>query len=220
MPNVPLQISSLSASHHVRVRCRVPASRCGSPVPTSKGMRGQAVRASPGDQSSSSGHLSSKQVSSEQVGADIPVSDGASEPEPDVSPKVQATSPDQPSDQAVTTPGANSDRNSGVQLAQRPHFDNEALLDNWEEFVQARREAERDGLSDQDELWSNLKDALDDASDDEDEFEDSETDDFEEEATTPAPAPPVEARPGFTSPLEVRPPSVRLPMQAQTNTCV
>lgn len=136
--------------------------------------------------------------------------DAASEAEPDAKPEVLATSSEEASAQATSPSGDSSDGNSGVQLAQRPRFDNEALLDNWEEFVQARREAEQDGLSDQDELWSNLKDALDDGSDDEDEYEDDESDEFEEEAAAPAPAEPVETRPGFTSALEVLPPIIHL----------
>lgn len=104
--------------------------------------------------------------------------------------------------------GQDASQTDEVQLAGRPRLDNQDLLDNWEEFVQARREAE--GLSDSDEIWSSFKEALEDGSDDEDEYDDVDSDDLEDEAAAPAPVEPITTRPGFTSPLEVCP-AMQLP---------
>lgn len=197
MSNVALATSNHPVSRSLRVRCRSPAAWCGSSVPTKVLWRNLRSRAAPGEPSSGPNQPNSPN------GGPVEVSIGNGVNSTGAQPDVLSTAVARGSGEAGGTEASASGRNSndvnGTPLAERPRFANADVLDNWEHFVQDRREQE--GLEDQDDSWMSLKDPLDDGSDDEDEYDDVESD-YEEDAVAPT-VEPVPAREGFTSPLEV-----------------
>ena len=207
MPYVSQQLQSPVSRSGVRMRCRYQAGWCGGPVPTRQNRPVVSARAAPTDPSPDSTQPSNVDVGLGTMSSGPPVDTAGPGPPQGSEPQQIHTPSSKSPGPSESDPHANTGKE--VRLAQRPRFANEALLDNWEEFVQAHREEERTAqesgvFSDPDGIWSSFKETLDDTSDDEEEYDDEGFESEGEEAAEPAPEP-VPERPGFTSPLQVLP---------------